>query len=180
MASILNVDKIRATGSTTDALVLQSNGFIVPKAGGIIQVQKSATRFANNDTTSSSYAEVSSDYRVAFTPVTTNSYLKLQFHFHGVVGDNTRLGVRFYVSSNSDYSSASAVTSGSFDEAIRTGDFSSGRFFGRYTMTEFYTAHTNTNTLYFTPYFNRGLGSGEVRIGDNGGPGFVIITEIAE
>ena len=180
MASILNVDKIRATGSTTDALVLQSNGFIVPKAGGIIQVQKSATRFANNDTSSSSYAEVSSDYRVAFTPVTANSYLKLQFHFHGVVGDNTRMGVRFYVSSNSDYSSASAVTSGSFDEAVRTGDFSSGRFFGRYTMTEFYTAHTNTNTLYFTPYFNRGLGSGEVRIGDNGGPGFVIITEIAE
>ena len=117
---------------------------------------------------------------MAFTPVTASSYLKLEFYFHGVVGDNTRAGVRFYVSSNSDYSSASAVTSGSFDEALRTGDFSSGRFFGRYILSEFYTAHTDTSTLYFTPYFNRGLGSGDVRIGDNGGPSFVMITEIAE
>ncbi len=66
------------------------------------------------------------------------------------------------------------------DHTLRTGDFSSGRFFGRYILSEFYTAHTDTSTLYFTPYFNRGAGSGDVRIGDNGGPSFVMITEIAE
>ena len=181
MASILNVDKIRATGSTTDALVLQSNGFIVPKAGGIIQMQKGAKRTAASDTTTSAYAEISSDYRLAFTPVTADSYLQLNFYYHGVVGGNTRMGVRFYVSTNSDYSSASAVSTGNWDESIRTANYgSSSASFGKFVTSELYTAHTDTSTLYFTPYFNRGVGSNTVRINDNGGFSYVTIMEIAE
>lgn len=181
MASILNVDKIRARGSTTDALVLQSNGFIIPKAGGIIQMQKSAKRTAASDTTTATYAEISSDYRLAFTPVTADSYLQLNFYYHGVVGGNTRMGVRFYVSTNSDYSSASAVSTGNWDESIRTANYgSSSASFGKFVTSELYTAHTDTSTLYFTPYFNRGVGSNTVRINDNGGFSYVTIMEIAE
>tara|TARA_R100000005_G_C4897939_1_gene141517 strand:+ start:71 stop:616 length:546 start_codon:yes stop_codon:yes gene_type:complete len=181
MASILNVDKIRATGSTNDALQVQSNGFVIPKAGGIIQMQKSASRSSANNTTSSTYAEIHTDYRLAFTPVTANSYLQLNFYFHGVVGGNTRMGVKFYVSTNSDYSSATAVSSATFDEVIRTANHgSSSASMGRFVLSELYTAHTDTSTLYFTPYFNRLLGSNTARVNDNGGFSYVTIMEIAE
>ncbi len=51
-----------------------SGGLVIPATGGIIQMQKSTTRSTADDTTSTSYAEINSDYRVAFTPVTANSY----------------------------------------------------------------------------------------------------------
>jgi len=158
-----------------------SGGLVIPATGGIIQMQKSSTRSTADDTTSTSYAEINSDYRVAFTPVTANSYLQLNFYFHGVVGGNTRMGVRFYVSTNSDYSSATAVTSGSFDETVRTANYGdASAMFGKFVQSELYTAHTDTSTLYFTPYFNRGAGSNSARINDNGGFSYVTITEIAE
>ena len=37
-------------------------------AGTVLQVVKSAIRNSSNDTTSTSYAEISSDYRVTITP----------------------------------------------------------------------------------------------------------------
>ena len=91
------------------------------------------------------------------------------------------MGVRFYVSSNSDYSSASAVSTGNWDESQRTANYShSSSMFGKHVTSEIYTAHTDTSTLYFTPYFNRGAGSNTARINDNGGFSYVTITEIAE
>ena len=158
-----------------------SGGLVIPATGGIIQMQKSSTRSTGDSTTSTAFAEVSSDYRIAFAPVTANSYLQLNFYYHAVVGGNTRLGVQFYVSTNSDYSSAAAVTSGLFGEATRTANYTTSTSFSmRQVQSELYTAHTGTSTLYFTPYFNRGAGSNTARINDNGGFSYVTITEIAE
>jgi len=180
MVATLQTTKI-AHNNGTEALTINTDGSIVPtKAGSVLQIQKSGTRSTNSDTTSTAYAEVSSDYRLAFTPITANSYLQLNFYLHGGVGGNTRMGVRFYVSSNSDYSSATAVTSGSFDETFRTANYStSSTFYQRLVQSEIYSAHTSTDTLYFTPYFNRGAGSNTARINDNGGFSYVTITEIA-
>tara|TARA_R100001480_G_scaffold44380_1_gene57615 strand:+ start:210 stop:707 length:498 start_codon:yes stop_codon:yes gene_type:complete len=147
--------------------------------GTVLQVVKSAVRTAASATSSTSMAEISSDYRVTVTPKASDSIMVIDFTYGVHMAGGCRLGVQCKVGTNSDFSTGqNAVHAVSHDEAQRNDG--SDTFGFRSVMRSYYDAYSTTDTLYFRHDFNRPLGSGLVRVNDNSGPAFVTVTEIQQ
>ena len=177
--------KLRTGGITDDAVgadALSSSAIQYGDlpAGTVLQVVRSAfVRTGNSDTTSTSMAEISADYRVTITPKATNSIMLVDFTFGVTVDASTKLGVQAKVGTNSDFSTGqSAIHAVSHDEFFRND--TGGRIQARSSLRSYYDAYSSTDTLYFRHDFNRPTGSGTARINDNTGPAFVTVTEIQQ
>tara|TARA_B100000683_G_scaffold276201_1_gene329396 strand:+ start:3826 stop:4401 length:576 start_codon:yes stop_codon:yes gene_type:complete len=79
MTSVLKVDNIQ-NSSGTSSMTIASNGFVIPPAGGIIQMQYD--QFTGTDTQSfaSQTATVIDNLSVTITPTSTSSIIKLEGH----------------------------------------------------------------------------------------------------
>tara|TARA_R100000005_G_C4941919_1_gene166078 strand:- start:407 stop:904 length:498 start_codon:yes stop_codon:yes gene_type:complete len=148
-------------------------------AGTVLQVVKSAVRTSASDTTTTSMAEISSDYRVTITPKAADSIMVIDFTYGFSVDGTTKIGVQCKVGTNSDFSTGmDAVHSVSHDEVVRNETSSRLQFRG--SLRSYYDAYSSTATLYFRHDFNRPAGSGTARIMDNQGAAFVTVTEIQQ
>ncbi len=156
-------------------------GTFFPSSGQIIQVQKSTIRTSPSTFSSSTLAEVSSNYRVSITPkLASSSYIHCVFHYHSIVDGNTDMGVAIYVSTDGGSSFVSAMDGGgqtpSVAEAHRNDN--SSRYSGRAVTATFYDIYTTTAALIFTVFASRSSGSGNARINDNGGGSFLTCMEV--
>jgi hypothetical protein len=161
------------SGHTLDA----SGGILVPSAGQVVQVVQSQKRTVADSSSTTTLAEISSDYRIALTPKFANSVIFLTFQAGFGVGDATRMGIDFMVGTASDYSSLSRIDTTSVDESCRTDGAAVS--FKRHTIMQYYTVNS-LDTRYFTMYFNRPMGSNTARVNDNSGAAFLIAMEIAQ
>mgnify|MGYP003139306609 FL=1 len=147
--------------------------------GTVLQVVKSAVRTNANDTTSSTYAEISSDYRVTITPKAADSIMVVDFTFAVSVDGGTKLAVITRVGTNSDFSTGfDSIHSVSHDEVFRND--TGNRLQARSYLRSYYDDYSSTATLYFRQDFKRAGGSGTARVNDNTGPAFVTVTEIQQ
>jgi hypothetical protein len=161
------------SGHTLDA----SGGTLVPSAGQVVQFVKSSKRTAASDSTTTTMAEIASDYRIALTPKFSNSVIVLGFQAGYNVGNDTRMAVDFMVGTASDYTAMSRIDTNSVNESIRIGGANNASH--RYTMRQYY-ALNSLDTRYFTMYFGRAMGSGTCRVNDNSGAAFLTAMEIAQ
>ena len=121
-------------------------------AGTVLQVVKSAVRTNANDTTSSTYAEISSDYRVTITPKAADSIMVVDFTFAVSVDGGTKLAVITRVGTNSDFSTGfDSIHSVSHDEVFRND--TSDRLQARSYLRSYYDDYSSTATLYFRQDF---------------------------
>ncbi len=148
-------------------------------AGTVLQVVRSAfVRTGPSNTTSTSMAEITPDYRVTITPKASDSIMIIDFTYGGKIGGSTRMGVQCKVGTNSDFSTGqSAVHAVSHDESHRS---DGSLLIFRASMRSYYDAYSTTDTLYFRHDFNRAVGTGSAGINDNSGPAFVTVTEIQQ
>ena len=169
-----NANKIIVpSGHTLDA----SDGTLLPSAGQVVQFVKSSKRTTATDTTTTTMAEISSDYRISLTPKFSNSLILLAFQAGYNVGDATRMALDFMVGTASDYTSMSRVDTTSVNESVRIGGATNAAH--RYTSSQYHTLNS-LDTRYFTMYFARAMGSGTCRINDNSGASFLTAMEIAQ
>jgi len=143
----------------------------------ILQVVRSTyIRTGGSLSTSSSYTEITPDYRVTITPKQANSKMIITFTYGAAVSGGTRMGVKAYVSTD-NFVTNNVITSASHDESYRneTGSY----MISRGNTVTWYDAYSTTDTLYFSHWFNRAAGSGNARINDNTGQAFVTVMEIA-
>ena len=156
-------------------------GTFFPSSGQIIQVQKSSIRTSASTFTSSTLAEVSSNYRVSITPkIASSSYILCNFSYHAIVDGNTNLAVAIYVSTDGGSNFVSAMDGGgqnpSVAEAHRNDN--SSRYSGRAHTATFYDIYSDTTPLIFTVFAARSSGSSNARINDNGGGSFLTCMEV--
>ena len=150
-------------------------------AGTVLQVVRSAIRSSSSDTTSTSYAEISSDYRVTITPKAADSIMLIDFTFGISVDGGSKLAVITKVGTNSDFSTGfDSVHSVSHDEVFRSDVDNNRRIQARSCLRSYYDAYSSTATLYFRQDFKRPSGSGIARVNDNTGVAFVTVTEIQQ
>ncbi len=182
MSSILKVSEIQDPTNGNSALTIGSNGLVTAGSNGIIipgsviQVKKSGTKVGANSITSSSYAEIATDYRVTITPRLSTSFMLIIFTYGAAVGGSTRMGVKTFVSTD-NFSTNNAIETHSHDESFRND--TSSYMVARGNTTTIYDAYSTTDTLYFSQHFNRAAGSGNARVNDNTGQAFVTVMEIA-
>ena len=156
-------------------------GTFFPSSGQILQVQKSDIRTSPSTFSTSTLAEVSTNYRVSITPkLASSSYILCNFSYHAIVDGNTDMGVAIYVSTDGGGNFVSAMDGGgqspSVAEAHRNDN--SNRDSCRSHTATFYDIYSTTNTLIFTVFANRSSGSNNARINDNGGGSFLTCMEI--
>tara|TARA_R100000734_G_scaffold17936_1_gene14434 strand:+ start:664 stop:1212 length:549 start_codon:yes stop_codon:yes gene_type:complete len=180
------LSKIVANSITTNAVgadALSSSAITntdLP-AGTVLQVVKSAIRTNANDTTSATYAEISSDYRVTITPKAADSVMIIDFTFGISVDGGTKLAVITKVGTNSDFSTGmDSVHSQSHNELFRSDVDNNRRIQARSFLRSYYDDYSSTATLYFRQDYKRTSGSGTARVNDNTGPAFVTVTEIQQ
>jgi|13_taG_2_1085334.scaffolds.fasta_scaffold43087_3 hypothetical protein len=162
------------SGQTLDA----SGGTLVPSAGQVVQVVKSAKRTTSSNSSTTSLAEISSVYRVSLTPKFSDSFILLTFQAGFNVGNATRMAIDFMVGTQSDYSSMSRIDTTSVNESLR--NEGTTLYFRRHSISQYYDGYSSTDTLYFTMYFARALGGGACRVNDNSGAAFLTAMEIAQ
>jgi len=162
------------SGQTLDA----SGGTMLPSAGQVAQVVKSAKNTSASDSSTTTLAEISSDYRISLTPKFSDSFILLTFQAGFNVGDGTRMAIDFMVGTQSDYSSMSRIDTTSVDESLRNSGAT--LYFRRHSMCQYYDGYSSTSTLYFTMYFARPFGSNACRVNDNSGAAFLTAMEIAQ
>ena len=192
MASELHVDAIKHSGGTS-ALTIDSSGNLTTSAnlnastgltvpsGQIIQVQKSSIRTSASTFSSSTLAEVSSNYRVSITPkLASSSYILCNFSYHAIVDGNTHMGVAIYVSTDGGSNFVSAMDGGGQNPSVAEShrNENSDRDSCRSHTATFYDIYSTTDTLIFTVFANRASGSGNARINDNGGGSFLTCMEV--
>ena len=186
MAGTLTVQNIEGPSSGSDAnkVIIPSGqtldvsgGTMLPSAGQIVQVVYSSKRTVASDSTTTTMAEISSDYRISLTPKFSNSVIVLGFQAAFNVGDATRMAVDFMVGTASDYTSMSRIDTTSVNESVRIGGATNAAH--RYTLRQYYTLNS-LDTRYFTMYFGRAMGSGTCRVNDNSGAAFLTAMEVAQ
>tara|TARA_R100001440_G_scaffold52494_1_gene72315 strand:- start:434 stop:982 length:549 start_codon:yes stop_codon:yes gene_type:complete len=180
------LSKIVANSITTNAVgsdALSSSAITntdLP-AGTVLQVVTSAIRNNANDTTSGTYAEISTDYRVTITPKAADSIMIIDFTFGISVDGGTKLAVITRVGTNSDFSTGfDSVHSVSHNEVFRSDVDNNRRIQARSFLRSYYDDYSSTATLYFRQDYKRTSGSGTARVNDNTGPAFVTVTEIQQ
>jgi hypothetical protein len=184
MASIIGVNELQHTNGTTAATITSGGVFTITNpapaaAGSVLQIQKSASLDSGyHSSTSGTYTEIATANRVTITPISANSYMLVQYLYGWVVGGSTRMGIVMRVGTNSDFSGMANINSLNHTETHRNNQ--SAQLYGRANRSDIYDAYSSTATLYFSPFFNRGAGSGNAGIGDNRGVSFVTVTEIAQ
>jgi len=84
MTSTIKVDNIQSSGGT-QLLTAHSSGFILPKAGGIIQIQYTQVSSFFNSSSMGSYATGTdvTPMNVAITPTSTSSKIKIDVSMMG-------------------------------------------------------------------------------------------------
>lgn len=157
------------------------SGTFFPSSGQIIQVQKSSIRTGPDTFSSTTLAEVSTNYRVSITPkIASSSYILCNFSYHSIVDANTDMGVAIYVSTDGGSTFVSAMDGGGQNppvgEAHRNDN--AGRTSTRSHTATFYDIYTTADPLIFTIYANRSSGSNHARINDNGGGSFLTCMEV--
>lgn len=162
------------SGQTLDA----SGGTLVPSAGQVVQVLKSSKRYVSSNSSTTTMAEISSNYRIALTPKLSNSFIVLTFQAGFNVGSDTRMAIDFMVGTQSDYNSMSRIDTSSVDESLRNAGVT--LYFRRHSLSQYYDGYSTTDPLYFTMYFSRPMGSGACRVNDNSGAAFLTAMEIAQ
>jgi hypothetical protein len=187
MAGTLTVQNLQgpSSGANANKLLIPSGqtldvsgGTLVPSAGQIVQVVHSSKRTAASDTSTTTLAEISSDYRISLTPKFSDSIILLTFQAGFGVSDATRMGLDFMVGTASNYTSMSRIDTTSVDESVRHDGVNIA--FKRYAVTQYYDGYSSTAPLYFTMYFNRPVGTGPGRVNDNSGAAFLTAMEIAQ
>lgn len=84
MTSVLKVDSIQ-NSSGTSSMTIASNGFIIPPAGGIIQIQYTQVTARSSTASMGSYATGTdvTPMNVAITPTSTSSKVKIDVSMMG-------------------------------------------------------------------------------------------------
>jgi len=84
MTSIIKVDNIQ-NSSGTSAMTIASNGFVIPPAGGIIQIQYTQVSSFFNSDNMGVYATGTdvTPMNVSITPVSTDSKVKIDVSMMG-------------------------------------------------------------------------------------------------
>ena len=82
MTSVLKVDNIQ-NSSGTQAMNIHSSGFIIPPAGGIIQMQYTQFTSTSSTAITASTDTVLTDLTVNITPTSTNSIIRLEAQVYG-------------------------------------------------------------------------------------------------
>ena len=156
-------------------------GTFFPSSGQIIQVQKSSIRTVASTFTTSTLAEVSTDYRVSITPkIASSSYILCNFSYHSIVDNDCYLGVAIYVSTDGGSNFTSAMDGGGQNPTVGEShrNNTGGRYSGRAHTATFYDIYSTTDPLIFTIFANRHGGSATARINDNGGGSFLTCMEV--
>ena len=184
MSNARNLANLLGTNTTIQTAKLADDAITAAKlpAGTVLQVVKSAIRTNANDTTSATYAEISSDYRVTITPKAADSVMIIDVFTFGIsVDGGTKLGVITRVGTNSDFSTGfDSVHSVNHHELFRSDVDNNRRIQARSFLRSYYDAYSSTATLYFRQDFKRSSGTGTARVNDNTGPAFVTVTEIQQ
>jgi len=183
MSNARNLANLLGTNTTIQTAKLADDAITAAKlpAGTVLQVVKSAIRTNANDTTSATYAEISSDYRVTITPKAADSVMIIDFTFGISVDGGTKLAVITKVGTNSDFSTGmDSVHSQSHNELFRSDVDNNRRIQARSFLRSYYDDYSSTATLYFRQDYKRTSGSGTARVNDNTGPAFVTVTEIQQ
>jgi hypothetical protein len=158
------------TISTTGQAVTRSQ---LP-AGTVLQVVTSAVRTATNDTTSTSPIEISTDYRVTITPISTSSKILVMFFGHFAPSSGAFMALAFYRSiGGGAYAKANA---GNGDEAFRN-PTATGLFMQSTLM--HLDSPSTTSACIYTPYFWNSNNSNNIRVNDNPMGSFTLAMEIA-
>jgi len=157
------------------------SGTFFPSSGQIIQVQKSSIRTSPDTFSSTTLAEVSTNYRVSITPkIASSSYIHCTFSYHSIVDSNTHMAVAIYVSTDGGSNFTSAMDGGGQNPTVGEShrNNTGGRYSGRAHTATFYDIYSTTDPLIFTIFANRHGGSATARINDNGGGSFLTCMEV--
>jgi len=147
---------------------------LVMPTGSVLQVVKSTVRTSASSSTSSTPAEISTNYRVTLTPRDASSKILLMFFGHINIDSGAHGAFGFYRDINGG--GYSKVSDGSGNEAFRNkGDDTRQQ---QATLI-CYDNPSTTNQCIYTMYFWRNAGSGNVQVNDNGMGSFMMAMEIA-
>jgi hypothetical protein len=178
MALVLNGDGAIAGLTTGAGIAASALSGQLPDAnapsGSVIQVVTSAVRTATTDTTSRSPIEISTDYRVTITPLSTSSKILLMFFGHFSPSTGSFMALAFYRSIGGG--AYSKVNTGNGDEAFRNPG-AAGLFIQSTLM--HLDSPSTTSACIYTPYFWNSNNSNIVRANDNPMGSFMVAMEIA-
>lgn len=168
-----------ADGTITNADINASAGIAGSKVDGsfgkVLQVVHSTLRTAVDDTTTTTYAEVNSAYRVTITPASSSNTIWLQFQGQFGLDAGVYQGMQFMRSTDSGSNWISIHPATSHGETHRN----SGSGYLQQSATLSFTDSPNTaSSVMYTMFFNRHAGTSTCRVNDNGIGSRLTVMEI--
>jgi|18_taG_2_1085343.scaffolds.fasta_scaffold06683_5 hypothetical protein len=144
--------------------------------GKVLQVVHSTLRTAVDDTTTTTYAEIHTQYRVTITPTSSSSTIWLQFQGQFGLQSDVQQGMRFMRSTDSGSNWTSIHPATSQGETHRN---SGSGYLQQSATLSFLDSPNTTSSVMYTMYFNRHAGSSTCRVNDNGMGSRLTAMEIA-